>query len=85
MNKLAVSVLSSVSRPADRIFYAAVAAISLGTGLVNALSAAQDAAKRGAIYDVRTPLLWEMTSIVAIILLAPLLLLAVRTLRRRPA
>lgn len=85
MNKLVVSVLSSVSRPTDRIFYAAVAAISLGTGLVNALSAAQDAAKRGAIYDVRTPLLWEMTSIVAIILLAPLLLFAVRTLRRRPA
>ncbi|WP_315719945.1 MULTISPECIES: LytTR family DNA-binding domain-containing protein [unclassified Bradyrhizobium] len=85
MNKLVVSVLSSVSRPTDRIFYAAVAAISLGTGLVNALSAAHDAAKRGAIYDVRTPLLWEMTSIFAIILLAPLLLFAVRTLRRRPA
>jgi hypothetical protein len=85
MNKLVVSVLSSASRPTDRIFYAAVAAISLGTGLVNALSAAQDAVKRGAIYDVRTPLLWEMTSIVAIILLAPLLLLAVRTLRRHPA
>ncbi|UFZ05517.1 LytTR family transcriptional regulator [Bradyrhizobium ontarionense] len=74
-----------MSRPNDRIFYAAVAAISLSTGLVNALSAAQDAAKRGAIYDVRTPLLWEMTSILVIILLAPLLLVAVRTLRRSPA
>lgn len=89
MNKLIGSVLGSatgsVLRPSDRIFYAAVAAISLGIGFVNALSAAQDAVKRGAIYDVRTPLLWEMTSILVIILLAPLLRVAVRTLRRSPA
>lgn len=74
------STLGSVSRPNDRTFYAAVAAISLATGLVNALSAAQDAARHGAVYDIRLPLLWEMTSILVIVLLAPLLLAAVRTL-----
>ena len=86
MNKLIASVLSSassaMSRPADRIFYAAVAAISLGVGLVNALSVAQDAVRRGAVYDIGTPLLWEMTSILVILLLAPLLLTAVRILHR---
>lgn len=63
-------------------FYAGVAAVSLTIGLVNALSAAQDAAWRGGRYDIGTPLLWEMTSIVTIILIAPVLLIAVRLIRR---
>src|SRR6202171_1416714 len=66
---------------ADRLFYGAVAAVALGIGIVNALSAAQDAAWRGGAYDVRTPLFWEMSSIVTIILLAPVLLVAVRRMR----
>ena len=80
MNKL----IGSVLRPNDRTFYLAVAAIALGTGLVNALSAAQEAVRRGASYDVGTPLLWEMTSVLVIALLSPLLLAAVRKLRSSP-
>jgi hypothetical protein len=66
---------------ADWLLYGAVAAVSLGIGIVNALSAAQDAAWRGGVYDARTPLLWEMTSIVTIIVLAPVLFVAVRRMR----
>jgi LytTr DNA-binding domain len=66
---------------ADWLLYGAVAAVSLGIGIVNALSAAQDAAWRGGVYDARTPLLWEMTSIVTIIALAPALFVAVRRMR----
>jgi hypothetical protein len=53
----------------------------LGIGIVNALSKAQDAAWHGDVYDARTPLLWEMSSIVTIILVAPLLFVAVRRMR----
>ncbi len=63
-------------------FYGAVAAISLTIGIVNALSAAQDAVWRGAAYNLATPLLWEMTSIVTILALAPLLFAAVQRMRR---
>ena len=66
---------------ADWLLYGAVAAISLGIGVVNAFSAAQDAAWRGGVYDVRTPLFWEMSSIVTIILVAPVLFVAVRRMR----
>jgi len=66
---------------ADWLFYGAVAAIALGIGLVNALSKAQDVAWHGGVYDARTPLLWEMTSIAVIILLAPMLFVAVRRMR----
>jgi DNA-binding LytR/AlgR family response regulator len=65
----------------DWPFYAAVAAIALTIGIVNALSAAQDAAWRGRPYDLGTPLLWEMSSIFTIVLIAPLLLVAVRRMR----
>ncbi len=61
---------------------AAIAAVALAIGIVNALSAAQDAAWRGGAYDLRTPLFWEMSSIVTIILLAPVLFVAVRRMRR---
>ncbi len=81
MNKLVHSVL----RPDDRTFYAIMAALSLGIGVVNALSAAHDSARRGAAYDVGKQLLWEMTSILVIILLAPLLVATVRSIRRGSA
>lgn len=66
---------------ADWLFYGLVAAIALGIGIVNAFSKAQDAAWRGAAYDIRTPLLWEMSSIVTIIAVAPVLFVAVRRMR----
>ena len=65
----------------DWLFYGVVAAISLGIGVVNALSVAQDAAWRGAVYNLRTPLFWEMSSIVTIIAVAPVLFFAVRRMR----
>jgi hypothetical protein len=61
--------------------YAAVAGLAVGVGLVNAFSSAQDAAWRGRLYDLGTPLLWEMTSIVVIILAAPVLFAAVHWIR----
>jgi hypothetical protein len=66
---------------ADWLIYGAVAAVALGIGVVNALSKAQDVAWHGGVYDVRTPLFWEMSSIVTIILLAPVLFFAVRRMR----
>ncbi len=66
---------------ADWPVYAAVPGIAVAIGIVNALSAAQDAAWRGKLYDLRTPLLWEMTSIVIIILAAPVLFVAVHWIR----
>jgi len=65
----------------DWLVYAAVAAVALAIGFVNALSIADDIARRGGVYDVRTPLLWEMTSIAVILVLAPVLLAAVRRIR----
>ena len=65
----------------DWLLYAAVAAVSLGIGIVNAFSKAQDVAWHGGVYDVRTPLFWEMSSIVTIILVAPVLFFAVRRMR----
>ena len=69
---------------ADRLVYAGVAAVALAIGGVNALSTADDIARRGGPYDLRTPLFWEMTSIFVIILLAPALHAAVRRIRREP-
>src|SRR4051812_35432487 len=63
---------------ADRFLYAAIAGISLGIGIVNALSAAQDIAWRGGAYNLLTPLFWEISSILVIILVAPVLFVAVR-------
>src|SRR5882724_4277193 len=62
----------------DRFIYAAVAAVAVAIGVVNAFSAADDIARRGGVYDIRTPLLWDMTSITVIILLMPALLAIVR-------
>ena len=66
---------------ADLLLFGAVAAVALAIGVVNALSIAQDAAWRGGAYDLRTPLLWEMSSVATIILVAPVLFVVVRRLR----
>jgi hypothetical protein len=66
---------------ADWLLYGAVAVVALGFGLVNALSKAQDVAWRGGVYDARTQLFWELSSVVTIILVAPLLFVAVRRMR----
>lgn len=63
---------------ADWSLYAAIAAVSVGIGIVNALSAAQDIAWRGGAYDLRAPLFWEISSILVIIMVAPVLFVAVR-------
>jgi LytTr DNA-binding domain len=65
----------------DWRFYGVVAAVSLTIAVVNAFSSAQDSAWRGGAYDFSTPLLWEITSIVAILALTPLLVSAVRRMR----
>ncbi len=67
----------------DWLLYGAVAAVALAIGVVNALSIAQDAAWHGGAYDVRTPLLWEMSSIVVIVLVAPILFVAANQRLRR--
>jgi hypothetical protein len=67
---------------ADWPFYAAVAGIAIAIGVVNALSRAQDIAWRGKPYDLGTPLFWEMSSIVTIILVAPVLFIAIRRMRK---
>jgi hypothetical protein len=65
--------------------YVGVAMVAVAIGIVNALSMADDIARRGGVYDIRTPLLWDMTSIAVIILLTPVLLAVVRRIRREPA
>ena len=69
----------------DWFIYVAVAAVAVVIGIVNALSMADDIARRGGVYDIRTPLLWDMTSVAVIILLIPVLLAVVRRIRREPA
>ncbi|MGQ0681803.1 LytTR family DNA-binding domain-containing protein [Bradyrhizobium sp.] len=68
----------------DWLIYAAVSAVAVVIGVVGALSTADDIARRGGVYDPRTPLLWDMTSIAVIILLTPALLAIVRRIRREP-
>src|SRR5438105_2578188 len=62
----------------DWTMFAAIAAIALVIGIVNALSGAQDAAWRGDGYDVGRRLFWELSSIIVILLLVPILMLSVR-------
>jgi len=58
---------------ADWLFYGAVAAIALGSGSSTRSPRHRTSPGHGGVYDARTPLLWEMTSIAVIILLAPML------------
>ena len=62
--------------------FAAIAAIALIIGIVNALSGAQDAAWRGDSADIGRRLFWEMTSIVVILALVPILMRSVQHMRR---
>ncbi|WP_236840712.1 LytTR family DNA-binding domain-containing protein [Bradyrhizobium sp. CCGE-LA001] len=66
------------------MMFAAIAAVALAIGIVNAFSGAQDAAWRGGSYDIGRRLFWEMSSIAVILLLLPILVLAVRRMRRTP-
>ncbi|MBR0687226.1 LytTR family transcriptional regulator DNA-binding domain-containing protein [Bradyrhizobium manausense] len=66
----------------DWMMFAAMAAIALAIGIVNALSGAQDAAWRGDSADIGRRLFWEMTSIIVILALVPILMLAVRHMRQ---
>lgn len=68
----------------DQTMFAAIAAVALAIGIVNAFSGAQDAAWRGDRYDIGRRLFWEMSSIAVILLLLPILVLAVRRMRRTP-
>ena len=65
----------------DWLLYGSVPVITLAIGIVNALSIAQDVSRHSGVYDLRTPLLWEMSSVIVIILIAPLLFVAVRGMR----
>lgn len=68
----------------DWMMFGAITAVALAVGIVNALSGAQDAAWRGDRYDVGLRLFWELTSIVVILLLVPILVIAIRRMRRTP-
>src|SRR5262245_30932790 len=69
----------------DWLIYAGVGAVAIVIGIVGALSTADDIARRGGVYDPKTPLLWDMTSIAVILLLTPALLAIIRRIRREPA
>jgi hypothetical protein len=61
--------------------YGLLAAAVLATCLVNAFSMAHDGARRGGVYDLGRPLLWELSSGLVIVALLPLLGFGVRRLR----
>ncbi|MBR1132860.1 LytTR family DNA-binding domain-containing protein [Bradyrhizobium iriomotense] len=68
----------------DWTMFGAIAAVALAIGIVNALSGAQDAAWRGDSSDVGRRLFWELSSIIVILLLVPILIWAVRRMRQAP-
>jgi hypothetical protein len=55
----------------DWRIYGLVATVTLAIGIINALSAAYDHARGGAVYALGQPLFWELTSVGMIALLAP--------------
>lgn len=69
----------------DWLLYGAVAAIAFAIGTVNAFSIAHDIARRGGVYDLRTAMLWEMSSVAVVVLATPLIFMAVRRMRATPA
>lgn len=68
----------------DWAMFGAIAGVALATGIVNALSGAQDAVWRGDRYDLGRRLFWEMSSIAVVLLAVPILVLGVRRMRRTP-
>ena len=75
--------IDRVTSGAGRAIYAIIAVAVFAFALVNALSAAYDAVRRGGSYDLKLPLLWELTSGIVIIALAPLIDFGVRAARRK--
>ncbi|MBR0962430.1 LytTR family DNA-binding domain-containing protein [Bradyrhizobium japonicum] len=69
----------------DWTMFGAIALVALAIGIVNALSGAQDAAWRGDSSDVGRRLFWELSSIIVILLLVPILVFAVRRMRQAPS
>ena len=74
--------IDRVTSGAGRAIYAIIAVVVFAFALVNAFSAAYDAARRGGSYDLKLPLLWELTSGIVIMALAPLIDFGVRRARR---
>ncbi|WP_426609071.1 LytTR family DNA-binding domain-containing protein [Bradyrhizobium sp. McL0616] len=68
----------------DWTMFGAIAIVTIAIAVVNALSAAQDIAKGGGRYDLSRFLLWELSSAAVILLSVPILVLAVRRMRRTP-
>jgi hypothetical protein len=66
----------------DWAMFAAIAAVAVVIGIVNGLSAAQDVARRGGVYDPGRLLFWELSSILMILLAMPILVIAIRRMRR---
>jgi hypothetical protein len=64
--------------------YLVIVAIILATGVVNALSWAHDAARAGGAYALGRPMLWEMSSVIVIAALTPLIDAGTRWVRRTP-
>ncbi|WP_257168440.1 LytTR family DNA-binding domain-containing protein [Bradyrhizobium sp. SRS-191] len=65
----------------DAAMFGAIAAIAVAIGIVNALSAAQDAARRGEPPDPGRLVFWELSSIAVILLAMPILVMAIRRAR----
>src|SRR3954471_10801679 len=68
----------------DWTVFCAIAVLALAIGVVNGLSAAQDAAWRGGSADLGRRLFWELSSIAVILMTVPMLVLAIRRMRRTP-
>ena len=68
----------------DWTMFGAIAIVAIAIAIVNALSAAQDIAKGGGRYDPSRFLIWELSSAAVILLSIPILVLAVRRMRRTP-
>src|SRR5262249_57755568 len=66
----------------DRRTYAVVAAVAVAIGMVDAVSTADDIARRSGGYDISKPPLWDITSLFVIILLNPVPIALV--MRNRP-
>src|SRR5215212_6407946 len=67
---------------ADWLLYAVGGAVAFGIGIVNALSIAQEPVRLCDPYDLTAPLFSQLSSVLVIVLAAPVLFFAVRLIRR---
>jgi hypothetical protein len=74
-----------VTSGGDVVLMLGIALVALATGIVNGLSAAQEALRRGDSQDLGRLLFWEMSSVTFILAAAPILIVAVRRMRGTPA